>query len=58
MLTVGFGLMLAAFTAFVLWNVYMKCRSLWRERQARHRKQIDKPPIDKPSIGRPRSDKS
>ncbi len=58
MLTVGFGLMLAAFTAFVLWNVYMKCRTLWRERQARQRKQIDKPPIGKPPIDEPDIDKS
>jgi hypothetical protein len=35
MLIVGFGLMLAAVTAFVLWNVYLKCRSLWRRRQTR-----------------------
>jgi hypothetical protein len=35
MLIVGFGLMLAAVTAFVLWNVYLNCRSLWRARRAR-----------------------
>jgi hypothetical protein len=35
MLIVGFGLMLAAVTAFVLWNVYLKCRSLWRARKGR-----------------------
>ncbi len=35
MLIVGFGLMLAAFTAFVLWNV-------WRAWQARNEKRIGK----------------
>ena len=30
MLIIGFGLMFAAFTAFIAWNVFMKCRELWR----------------------------
>lgn len=42
MLIVGFGLMLAAFTAFILWNVVMKFRARRRERQARERQRIGK----------------
>lgn len=35
MVIVGFGLMFAAVTGFLLWNAYLKCRSLWRARKAR-----------------------
>ncbi len=42
MLIVGFGLMFAAFTVLILWNVYLGCRSLWRQRQALNRRQISK----------------
>lgn len=42
MLIVGFGLMFAAVTAFVLWNVYLKCRSFWRARRARQIAQQDR----------------
>jgi hypothetical protein len=40
MLIVGFGLMLSAITAFLLWNAYLKCRSLWRAHKARQVQQI------------------
>lgn len=42
MLIVGFGLMLAAFTVFIVWNVYMRCRLLWHARQARTRQRTGK----------------
>lgn len=35
MLIVGFGLMFAAFTVFVAWNVFMRCRERWRRRRER-----------------------
>lgn len=40
MLIVAFGMMSIALLAFLLWNLFIKCRAVLRERKTRHNRRI------------------